>query len=302
MTAETDLGLLGWQQADFDPVTQHEVDKIMNFERAQARLMNAGADLARTIGEVTAQRDEARKAFEKERAPIEGLRQATRAHLTRIESELAAARESLAELEHRVPVLERELREANRQYHDLLSVEEETPARRDERTRLRERTIVLPHEISEAQRDLARATSLIEAHQKTLAEEVAREAAIVHEERELEAAHAARDHELAEEIKAKEREKQRLAKEVDGLEREKSNPYLEIGRVLADSNVPPMNQPHALEAVRAARLRVQDVEFEMTKSHAESAREDRTLLQHSLILWTAILLALVLIIGALVEW
>ena len=35
---ETELGLLGWQQAEFDTGTQREVDKILHTEREQARL------------------------------------------------------------------------------------------------------------------------------------------------------------------------------------------------------------------------------------------------------------------------
>jgi hypothetical protein len=37
-SVETQLGLLGWQQADFDPDTQRQVDALQNVEREQVAL------------------------------------------------------------------------------------------------------------------------------------------------------------------------------------------------------------------------------------------------------------------------
>ena len=61
--AETELGLLGWQQAEFDPATQREVEKITQCEREQARLTNESAALAKEIAEISAQREQARTDF-----------------------------------------------------------------------------------------------------------------------------------------------------------------------------------------------------------------------------------------------
>ncbi len=94
----------------------------------------------------------------------------------------------------------------------------------------------------------------------------------------------------------------RVEKEADALEHEKKNPYQQIGRVLADNQIAPMNQPHALEAVYDARLRAQELEYEIARLHADSEQEDRTLMQHSLILWGAIALAVTLILAALIPW
>ena len=86
------------------------------------------------------------------------------------------------------------------------------------------------------------------------------------------------------------------------LEKDKANPYREIGRVLADSGVPPMNQPHALDAVRAGRLHVMEIEHAITQSRAESDAGDRTLTQHSLMVLSAVAVAVLLILGALIRW
>ena len=44
--AETELGLLGWQQADYDADTQRQVREIQSVEKEQTRLTNEAASVA----------------------------------------------------------------------------------------------------------------------------------------------------------------------------------------------------------------------------------------------------------------
>ena len=297
--AETELGLLGWQQAEFDPATQREVEKITQCEREQARLGNESAALAKEMAELAAQREEARTVFGEKRAPLAAGRAALRESIEKAGAQVTAIRRQLPEFARRVPLLEREARQAGRLYQDLLVVEPQTPELRDQQAQLRERLQAIPVEIGDWQGRAARGDAEIEALQKQLAEETEREAALARDIRELESAHAAQDRELAEASAAKARAREKVEKENARLEHQKANPYLEIGRVLADSHLPPMNQPQALEAVRAGRLRVQELEYEIAKSRAESAAEERTQMRYSLILWAVIALAAVLVLGAL---
>ncbi len=297
--AETELGLLGWQQAEFDPETQREVEKITQCEREQACLTNESAALAKEIAEISAQREQARAAFEQQRAPLATERAAVRESIDKSGAQVALVRKQLAEFERRAPQLEREARESSRFYNDLLAIEPQTPELRDQQAHLRERITAIPGEIGDLQGRAARGAAEIEGLQQTLAEETAREAALAHDLRELESAHSAHDRDLADAVAAKTREREKLEKENASLEERKANPYREIGRVLADSHLPPMNQPHALDAVRASRLRVQELEYDIAKSYADSDAEDRTLVRHSLILWGVILLAAALVFGAL---
>ena len=291
--------MLGWQQAEFDPETQREVDKITKFEREQARLGNEAAALTNAIAGIAAQREQAQAAFERRRGPLATERQAVRENIDKSGAQVAAIRKKMAECERRIPQLEREARESSRLYNDLLAVEPQTPELRDQQAQFRERLTAIPGEIGEAQGVVARGQAEIEGLQKLLTDETAREAAIARELRELESAHTAQDRGCADTIAAKTREREKLEKENARLEHEKANPYLEIGRVLADSHLPPMNQPEVLDQVRAYRLRVQEIEYAIAKSQAESDAEDRTLVRHSLILWTAIVLAVVLVVSTL---
>ena len=297
--AEIELGLLGWQQAEFDPATQREVEKITQCEREQARLGNEGAALAKAIAEISAQREQAKTAFEQKRAPLAAERAAVRESIDKSGAQIAAIRRELAEAERRISQLERETREASRLYNDLLAVEPQTPELRDQEAQFRERITAIPGEIGEAQGRCARGPAEIEALQKTLAEETEREAALARELRDLESAQAGHDREMADVAAAKAREREKIEKENARLEHQKANPYLEIGRVLADCNLPPMNQPHVLDAVRAARLGVQEIEYDIAKSRADSDAADRTLVRHSLILLAAVVIAIALVLGAL---
>ena len=300
--AEAELGLLGWQQAEFDPETQREVEKIQNFEREQARLTNESAALAKEIAELAAQREQARAAFEQKRTPLAAERAAVRENIDKSGAQVAVVRRQLGDCERRVPQLEREAREAGRFYNDLLAVEPQTPELRDQQAQLRERITAIPSQIGDMQGRIARGQAEIEALQTTLSEETKREMALARDLRETESAHTVQDRALAEAAAAKAREREKVERESTRIEDEKANPYREIGRVLADSHLPPMNQPHALEAVRAGRLRVQELEYEIAKSRADSNAADRTLVRHSLILCAAVVVAVVLVLGTLIRW
>ena len=300
--AEEELGLLGWQQAEFDPATQREVDKILKTEREQARLTNASAALSQALAELKAQREQKRVAFEKASAPLTAERKALHESLEKAAAQVAHLRRQIAECESREPHLERDLREANKLQKNLLAAAADTPEMRDQQSELRERITAIPGQIAETQRQKARARVETEEWQRTMARETEREAALGREGKELESAHTAEDRRLADAMAAQEHEREKIESQNTRLEKDKANPYREIGRVLADSQLPPMNQPQALEAVRQNRVRVQELEYAIAKSRADSAAEDRGLVQNSLILLGAVLLAVVLVIGALIPW
>jgi hypothetical protein len=104
------------------------------------------------------------------------------------------------------------------------------------------------------------------------------------------------------EIRAREREKARIEKEIDQLEGAKRNPYLQIGRVLADSGIGPMNQPAALDKVYRLRRRVLELDHLIALSQTASALEDRQAVRSSFFLWSVLLLVALLVFIALIPW
>ncbi len=297
---ETELGLLGWQQAEFDTGTQREVEKILHTEREQARLSNEGAAVSQVVIDLKAQREQMRQTFEKESAPLVLERKELRENIEKAGAQISLLRKQLADFESREEELERELREAKKIQNTLHAAEEHTPEMRDQQADLRERITTIPGRLSEIQRQRARGTAEKEELKKTMTQETERESTLAQQIKELESAHSTGDRKLAEAISEKEREREKIENENTRLEKDKANPYREIGRVLADHDLPPMNQPQALDAVKQSRLRMQGIEFAITKSLAESAAEDRALVQNSLILLGAVLLAVGLVVGALI--
>lgn len=297
--AEAELGLLGWQQADFDETTQTQVDKVHDVEREQARLNNASAELAGTIRELTGKRENTRREHEAQRQHLVEERARVRQPLAALEPQLAALRKHEPDYRHRIPELDREQRELDELYSKVLLAQPQTSRVHDELLRLRERLIAIPNEKADLLSQHMRISADLQTKEKEAAEIEAHIATLDRQLRELEHLGRTMESKLAAELREKEREKGRLELDVEKLERAKRNPYREIGRVLADANVPPRNQPHVLAHVKELRFAVQEEEYEIARSLQLSGTENHTETLTSWILWGIILIALGLLVGVL---
>lgn len=298
--AETALGLLGWQQAEFDPQTQAEVDKINAFEREQARLTNESAGLAKELRELRVQREAERKVFEDQRRDLEGQRAATVVDHPTIEKQLASMRKIEPTFERRMPELDRELRDINRLYSQLITAHHQTSQMKAEIARLRERTVSIANEKADLRNQHLRAVTEIREFETQLDRDRETTTAFDKQMRELQGQFEVSDGKLATEIKTREREKARLEKEINALETAKTNPYLQIGRVLADNDIAPMNQPGALSKVKRLRGRLVELDDLISLSFETSAMQDRETVRLSMFLWGVIaFVALLLILAAI---
>ncbi|MDB6150667.1 MAG: hypothetical protein JWQ44_2115 [Chthoniobacter sp.] len=293
--AETDLGLLGWQQAEFDPQTQAQVEKITTYEREQSRLTNESAGLGKELRELREQKEAGRRAFEEERRRIENERRAIVSTHPQIERQLAAKRKTEPALERRMPELERELRDINRLYSELLSHPEQTAPIKQELFRLRERIVSIPNEKSDLRNQHLRTVSEIRSLEAQLERDRLAIEQFDRQSRELQASFDEADNRLGSEIRTRDREKVRLEKEINLLESAKHNPYLQIGRVLADNGIAPMNQPAALDRVKRLRLKVAELEYLVTLSRKASSLDDQQAVVLSWMVW-----GVMFIIGLLV--
>lgn len=300
--SETDLGLLGWQQAEFDPTTQSEVDKITEYERKQSELNNASAGLGKELRELREQRETGKKAFDEQHAELFAPRARLAQNHPQMERQLAELRKAEPALERRMPELERELREYNKLYATLLARNLNSPQVKAELTRLRERTVAIPNEKSDLRNQHLRIVSESRALESQLERDREQIAGIDQQLKALQAEFDAEDGRLAAEIRGREKEKTRIEKEIDALESAKHNPYLQIGRVLADSGIAPMNQPGALDKVKRLRARVVEIEHGIALSEHATAAEDRQVLRLSLFLWSVIALIFLLVVLAAVPW
>lgn len=296
--AETALGLLGWQQAEFDPQTQAEVDKINAYEREQSRLTNESAGLAKELRELRVQREAARKIFEEKRRDIEGERAHICVNHPAIEKQLAGLRKGEPTFERRVPELDRELRNINRLYGDLLTAVNQTPQMKAEIHRLRERTVSIANEKADLRNQHLRIVTEVRGLEAQLDRDRETMAALDRRLRELQSQFDSSDGQLASEIRTRDREKARIEKEINAIETAKTNPYLQIGRVLADSDVAPMNQPGALDKVKRLRGRLVELDHLISLSFQASHLQDRELVRRSMFLWGVIAFISILLILA----
>ena len=295
--AETDLGLLGWQQADFEGEAQQHVRQLTDFEREQARLTNESAALALTIRRLQDERAAAQKAFDEAREQFEAERVKVASPVAETERRLAARQRVPANFGESIAALERELREASALHAELRGVEPQTAEIRRELMRLRDRTVAIPNEKADLRFAQRQAANEILALEESLA--CGRVAVATMDERlrvqrtDFEEADAAREKEVSD----REREKAALEKESDALEKAKGNPYRKIGQLLADSGIAPMNQPHALAAVQQSRGTVAGLERDTAASREASGREDRAALRKSWLVLAAVALGIVILVG-----
>jgi len=287
-TAETALGLLGWQQADFDAQTQAQVDKINAYEREQSRLTNESAGLAKELRELRVEREAARRNFNEHRRSLEGEKAGVDGSHPALEKQLADRRKVEPTFERRMPELDRELRDLNKLYSELLTAPNQTSGMKAEIHRLRERNVAIANEKAELRNLHLRAVSDIRALEGELEQGREKVAAIDKRLRELTAAFQAEDDRVAGEVRTREKEKGRIEKEINAIETAKTNPYLQIGRVLADSDVSPMNQPGALDRVKRLRGKLVELDDLIALSFQASALEEPQTLRLSYYIWATI--------------
>jgi chromosome segregation ATPase len=298
--ALTDLGLLGWQQADFDAETQRQVDEIQNVEREQSRTLNIAATLGAEIRELTSARDAGRRAHHEARKELEAaLRKAAEAK-AHIERQVAEKRKVEPNFQRRIPELDRELREVNKLYSQLLVIEKQTVISKQELIRLRERIVAIPNEKNDLRTHHLRAVTELRALEETLAREAEATTAAQQRVHYADSQWQAKEAEFTTAIKAKEKEKAAAERHFAGLERAKTNPYLRIGEVLSGSGIAPVNQPESLDRVRECDVALAIVEGELQASRDATAKEDPTELRLSLWLWGATALLVLAMLYALI--
>jgi chromosome segregation ATPase len=297
--AEEHLGLLGWQQADFDESTQRQVDSLQNIEREQAALTNRSADLARRLEGLSENRVKFRTEYDQSRNAIEADRQKARHPLAEFERKLNFARSHAPDLDRTAAQLDREQRDIEELSTKLLVVQPQPIHIRDEILRLRDRALAIQNERRDLRTQHARSLSEIHHLEQQIVATEKRVSEFDQNLRELKAKFEQDDNKRADEERTCAEEKEKVERQVNELEHAKGNPYQAIGRVLADNGIAPMNQPAALSRVLGLREKIAQGEATMASLHAQTHAMDRTQLRVSVVLWMLILIALVLIIGAM---
>ena len=296
--AEKTLGLLAWQQADYDPETQRLVQAIHDVEKEQTALVNEAAVLGQEIRKGQLEREAARRQQDEARRRMEGERTRLTAPQAELERRLADRRKVEPNFMRHIPDLDRELRDTQRLYNELLSSDRQGPQVRQEIARLRERIVAIPNEKNDLRTQHLRTVTEIQSTEQALARGAEDVVRLEQEMGESEARWHAEETVQTDRVREQEREKNHIEKRIDALEGLKANPYLQIGQVLADHNIGPVNQPEALETVRQLRFRAGALEQELLESTAASEAEAGSEMGQSLLLWVGGVSGLVLFVLA----
>lgn len=263
---ETHLGLLGWQQADYDHGTQQHADRVTAYEREQARLTNESAQLGLQIAELDGQRGALTSQHAETVAAVLQKEHPTAASVEELESQLTAKRKECRELEEHLAASDRELAAAEEKYRSLITPEMPSLQIQTELQHWRRVIMAHPREKADRAAKLHRATS----------EMMAMEALLESLEQRREQFEK-QDQELDSKVTALQRAKRKVEKQIDSLEKSKADPYREIGRALADQKIHPLNQPEALKDVLQQREKIAGIEAAIAASLAAGRGEKQTM-------------------------
>jgi chromosome segregation ATPase len=256
--------------------------------------------MSRVIRALREEADQARKEYEDARRQIDGRIRESRDLIAAEEKQLATLVREEPNFQKRMPELDREQREVSNLYSELLASPTQTPQIRIELARLRERSVAIPNEKADLRTQHMRLVTEIKSLERSLAERREQTADLEQELKALTSSFQTADRERSSQIKSRERDKARLEKEVDALELGKANPYQQIGRVLANSNLAPMNQPQALEKVRQQRFVLDQLDYQIALSLQQSSAADPALVRISYMLWGVMAVAVGLLVAVLV--
>jgi chromosome segregation ATPase len=273
--AEVELGWLGWEQADFfDAEMESEIAKIRVFEKEQAQLVNASADLSAHIQEIEEKRAKAKTELEEklknlatERAPLEATR-AEAVIMLRNKREWRGRMVRNVEDSHR-------LRDGLQKGHDeLLAIEPRTAETLADIHRVVEEQGRAERERTELKNTHSRLNEEIATLEEAIAELDRQLSVFYGHEREARGKFEALETERAAKIAESEHERAASAKQMAELDTKKTEPYRRLGQCLADNNIAPRNQPDALIHVHELRDQLAAAEQEIARSLDETASEN----------------------------
>jgi chromosome segregation ATPase len=286
---ETDLGLLGWQQADFSEATQAQVRKLADYEREQGRLTNESGELGLAIHELRERKAKEKAEFTERHAKFQANLSDLNRPVHGLERRIARRRKAEADMEKIVADLESALGEKQRA-KELENAK--TSEERAEVQRYKPPFRELPNKLRNARSKLAGIKEEIQCDENDLNLNLPVLKALEERLRENRTRFEAQDTALEQEIATRVRAKRKLEKEINAVEKAKSHPYREIGRVLADCQIAPLNQPQALAEVHSQRRQIEALESAIANSLAESRAQPMEAILISWQWWVALIGAL----------
>ncbi len=289
--AEIELGWLGWQQADyFDPELHAQIEKIEQFEREQAQLLNVSADFSAMVSDLETQRAAQRAQFENELAQIRSDREPVEKSTAELESQLREQRVILKRFRAALTELKKLPKPLAKRHAELLAIEPQTAETRAELLRIRDEEHRIAGEKEELQKQSLRAEKEIELIEIELNRSRAQLDESMKIEHEVRKKFENVDRKLVGKIRECRREIHFSSKHMNVLDSKKSEPFLIIGRALADSDIAPINQPQALAHVHNLRLQIETTLRRIGQSRTKSAQADRVQVLRFYVLAFAIIL------------
>ena len=274
-SAEIYLGELGWQQADFPPEVESQIQAITSVELQQTEFSNRSAEIQSDIDELQSRREQEKgehesviAAIELELQPLLEAREVARQPLGGLQEGIQRFEKAIAAIRETERTLASQLEELEIIEPASMEIRQELIRLKDKRTDchfeiedMQTAEMKLQHEIRIQTREVTALDVQIQEINRRISDK-------------WDAFNAA-DNQLLAEIDALNRGKMETRSMVDNLDKQKSSAFLAVGRCLADFNIAPMNQPGALEQVLSWREIVRDRRERIETSLAASSQVGR---------------------------
>jgi chromosome segregation ATPase len=300
-SAEIHLGELGWQQVDFPPEVEREIEAINAMELQQAHISNRGADIQSDIDELQARREENRKAHAEVISGIESAMEPLLQARDVARKPLAANQEGIRRFEHAIAAVQATAETLALQIQELSAISRPGMDVQQQLIELKDRRTECNFEKEDMQRAVIKLQNEIKA-------QTAKVAALDLQIQDLNLkisdagdAFNAGDKELLAAIAGLKQGKKETGRQVDRLDKSKGSAYLRVGRCLADFNLAPMNQPESLQRVLIHREIVAGHQQRIAESLEESSRNAaamRAFYIFIIVLFVAIAIAIVFLFRA----
>lgn len=270
--AEISLGQLGWEQVDFPPAVQEQINMIQTVERQQAKFSNQSAAIQGSIDELIAKREQDRQQYGDSVVALEEQLQAWLEAQQRLTQSIAGLQAGVGRFEQAVYRLDARYEEAIPRLQELRVARPQTRWIQKQMVELED--LRLGYDAD--REDLVNARRKLQHEIKATSEQIENSAASVEQLKqaiaEAKGESSAKEEEFDIMVSSLEEDKEQTSKTVDSLDSKKEPAYLAIGRCLADHKIAPRNQPDALKAVLQHRELLRKYQFALEDSLAASAQ------------------------------
>ena len=276
--AEIFLGQLGWQQVDFPPAIEQQIQAIVAVELQQTQFSNRSAGIQDNIDQLHSRREECRKEYDDTVSAVQAQLHPLLESRGRLAAPLAGLQQGVERFDMAIARLNDEYHSSAPLLEELKAIRPQTLQVKQELIRIEDMRIGYDAEKEDLQRARRKIIKEIEAATSRIGEIDAEIAELSKKTADAREEFNAKEEESVMMINSLQTDKHGTQLNIHNLDLKKSSSFLAIGRCLADANIYPRNQPESLQHVVEHRAIVSGYQNSIARSLEATAGASRVAL------------------------